>query len=195
MDRDCAPIAKCTYWDRLWVLQEILLAREVGILLVDKIHVLFRQGFEDEFRPTFQWGTHLGWLGTFYYGGDKDGFLPLSLLSNLSSTLKCSDSRDVVYGIMGLVFRRQWIEVNYNLSKEQVFYACLDMLCRTEAEFWKPWFMSIDGQALRRAKVLSEAVLRAPVTDGAIERYIRRATRYRFRLRAKATIERLGFGD
>jgi hypothetical protein len=142
-------IARNTYWTRVWIVQEIMLARKV---LVQLDNVLFEFG---ELLPLFLRGpgnvalnqtfeyalfknlhieqTSLGQLlwtkSTLQDTREGKGHVTVHLLLTLLETQRCSDRRDKVYGLLGLVQAgsdREAIRADYTLSEEGVYKQVLE---------------------------------------------------------------------
>lgn len=149
---DVAPAAHAFfnlgYWARLWIIQELLLSRKVRIMLgteivpwpwVDSFVKEYpkRHGTEDpqvvlgpcqdehlrnliNFKKTYSTATTTGAGSKRFQIG-----LRLALTSFLKSD--CQDSRDHVFGLMGLVIPNERVKIDYNLEPLDVFYD----VCRT----------------------------------------------------------------
>lgn len=131
-------LLKNRYFKRLWVVQEVLLARAVdvycGRVALDfadmfRVYDLGRSTEEDNLSSL---GLHsplfLMWDFTYNRRGR-------SLAESIQrySVQKCSNPRDKVYALQGLVNRYQRIGVSYQSSVYQVFLDAVDMLVKSES--------------------------------------------------------------
>ena len=129
-----------SYWRRLWIAQELLLARNIracgfsGIVEWDQIvswalpgrlpspeailNLLGEEFWWAESGPGFKfWNfVFLRHLGSVAF--------PLSLVQaiNKFSESECSNPRDKIYGLLGLVIPEQRIEVDYNITPRVLMY-------------------------------------------------------------------------
>jgi hypothetical protein len=114
------------YWTRLWVVQEVLLARAVQIYCHGMCGVIKIPWDEVHAVAT---GCSL-WLGQ--HGGSKE---VLALIANQGmnhyqglrltiarfSGYNCEDPRDKVYGLLGIVREKERLEPDYNKPVQEVF--------------------------------------------------------------------------
>lgn len=91
------------YWSRIWVIQEVLLARKGEIILGDASIPLheFIENFMKQIPPSVAYLLPL-WIYSLdgSRSGDVDAF---SYLLDKTSTCKASDERDMVFALFGLV--------------------------------------------------------------------------------------------
>jgi Heterokaryon incompatibility protein (HET) len=136
------------YWERMWIVQEIILAQDLLILCGNQ---------------TLKWGIVNSWSEDRYLKGEKMGEkfglrakggygiflltrdiqrrraldLKLSLprLFTMLCGQKCSDVRDRIYGLLGLMedHHRLALHADYSLTKEQLFERVTKHLA-----FWFP---------------------------------------------------------
>lgn len=112
------------YCQRVWVKQEILLAKEAIVLITTEqrfswnlIYDIIRARDEShcfDKRLKSAWGLAIGANWTY-----PSKHLDLCLM--VFSTSECSDPRDKVYGILGLLTEALRPEVDYKKSVEQIF--------------------------------------------------------------------------
>ncbi|KAH7327547.1 heterokaryon incompatibility protein-domain-containing protein, partial [Rhexocercosporidium sp. MPI-PUGE-AT-0058] len=127
------------YWERAWILQEIVLARTPIVYYGSHImpfNELLRAGQAFELHYTIccsKWGekayrnNHTYWT-ELYHGFSNTASNPplpaLSLSRVMSSGIakrQATDARDLVYGVLGLVQGEIHIEADYTLSVAEVF--------------------------------------------------------------------------
>lgn len=125
------------YWRRVWIIQEILNAQEIVVMcgtkrfewrafesLYHKAKVLDLRGwiFHHEFATGLLEGPAMTtvWQRAHYRHPDT----PAPLLQELLKVFQdwqCSDSRDKVYGLLGLVGTAEIIAADYSLTGEGVY--------------------------------------------------------------------------
>lgn len=91
------------YWSRIWVVQEILLARKADIILGSASVPLheFIENFMKQLPPSMESLLPL-WI--YSLGGSRSGDVDtFSYLLDKTSTCKASDERDMVFALFGLV--------------------------------------------------------------------------------------------
>lgn len=110
-------LLKDPYWSRLWIIQEVVLARE-RVIWFDtysrrwkdllKGFVLRQQEIPHAFWKLTQWS--------------KENFpFDLAELLELASQSQCQDPRDIFYGIQSLIAENQRQIIDYAMSAQQVF--------------------------------------------------------------------------
>ena len=112
-----------TYFTRLWTVQEILLAPQVRVFCgpiwtsLDALVAVMRSGSHSEYPKFFD-----SVFGDSNIIRDPElrGLLPLADCVRRFSKYECSDPRDKVYGLLGLVLENQRPVVDYNKSAEGV---------------------------------------------------------------------------
>lgn len=149
------------YWGRLWILQEILMAKEIFVLCGDEdFHWL---NLVDLFTPhhsSFEryWTYPLEINETVLtLIEEKVSFKAarqrLSYILETFSGLECEDVRDKVYGLLSLVRSSGLIPVDYSKTPTEVFFAAIHKIIEDEI------FMDFDshfdaGQQLRNRMML-----------------------------------------
>ena len=136
--RACASLSNRTYWTRLWIIQEILLARWPILVCGSKrapwqswaVSLDVLETFKDQ---TLTWTCWLHdssanficrqWFSTSD-GVASDHLMKLVVRFRQSN---CSDTRDHIFGLIGLASDASALQVNYDCS--------LDQLCR-DVFFW-----------------------------------------------------------
>jgi hypothetical protein len=152
-------IASLPYWSRLWIIQEITLARIIEVVWGSRqIPWTNLVSF-----ARHSWGEKSGyfglppwWLGFFdgIYFRIEPGLYALMYIKELhewpdresndgrhwrglvrmSGETQCEDPRDRVYGMLGLSEPFLAIPADYSLTTEQIFWLILDI----ESRNWKP---------------------------------------------------------
>ncbi|KAF2110618.1 heterokaryon incompatibility protein-domain-containing protein [Lophiotrema nucula] len=134
------------YWRRLWIAQELLLARKIRVCgvsgIVDweqivswvlprglpsprKLSAFFGDEWKEfwwaESGPAFKF-----WNFIFLRHMDTIALpLPLVQAINKFSESECSDPRDKVYGLLGLVVPEERIEPDYSITPRALMYKAL----------------------------------------------------------------------
>jgi hypothetical protein len=133
-----------TYWSRVWIVQEIVLARDV-IILIDK-SVLQWQHFQcaietymkaHEMRMTIECVPrsmhrlarivgHRSRFLTEQKAGRRHNYLPrIEPILLRYADMECTDFRDRIYGILGLTDRFRDLPVDYGTGPEILFLRTL----------------------------------------------------------------------
>jgi hypothetical protein len=115
-----------TYWTRMWIVQEIILARKVRLILGDHMFswvLVKRIAMDRPFRnltmkdyPTARIVYELSSRETPDYQS-----MPLCEIVCSFSQGICSDIRDRVYAVLALVPSGKWFPVDYSTTREQLF--------------------------------------------------------------------------
>lgn len=120
--RNMIEIVNLQFWCRLWIIQEVILGREITVLLgpMASRWAQVREHF-------------------YHYYEHRDHLCPAivtrkvvpSLMTNrfalhraleLFAGHECADPRDKVYGLMGIVDKMERIEVDYGKSAAEVYW-------------------------------------------------------------------------
>ncbi|OAG26016.1 hypothetical protein CC77DRAFT_921426, partial [Alternaria alternata] len=130
------------YWTRVWIVQELLLAKEVKILCGSKAisWYQFRKFFDDiAILIHGGWGQHVGVYPTFHSAASnivmlktswsKQPSQPLLTLVGLCRDQKSSDIRDKVYALAGLADDPDELEVDYGITVKQLLVVVLKHAC------------------------------------------------------------------
>lgn len=137
------------YWKRLWITQEIVLSRDL---------VFFWGEEQLTGEDIADYGNSLGKIrGGSPMNRIKDLLAHsqtmaegrLSTLARLiesfdTSTLTCTDPRDLIFGLLGMIEPAERITVDYRLREDEVFGKVLDKVV------FSPEFMSPNGLLWRR---------------------------------------------
>lgn len=148
---DLVSIGTATYWTRLWVAQEILLARKLFFLLggelvsearlyayLNCLGKLWTSSGHD--IPA----THRHAVDLFTQRDGNINFTPFPYKRyTLEDVIKlvqphrllCAEPRDNIYGLLGLVEESDVIPVDYNLAGEDLFILVLERLVRSTSDF------------------------------------------------------------
>lgn len=132
-----------SYFGRLWIVQELLLAENVRILVEGKVWVSWEslrkknEELQHEIRkllPSTSWMVE-AWYHRFVFASHT----PESTTNYVTHTVgafcdkECKDPRDKVYGLMALVQPSSQVEIDYTKSAHQVF---LDAVMSMIREYW-----------------------------------------------------------
>ncbi|KAI6634829.1 hypothetical protein MCOR14_006054 [Pyricularia oryzae] len=126
------------YFGRIWILQELLLPRELLMRVWDKDYVANCRlsSLIQEQNPGWDWGnTCAPWLGRISQGRESDA---ATHLLRLAAGCAASDPRDLVFGLLGLLPIKWALEADYSLSARHVhigFLAHCLLKCRDEGVF------------------------------------------------------------
>lgn len=126
------------YWSRLWVVQEIWFSRSVQVLYGCHLIPWSSLVAFARPRPRFSGGVAMNMFPALQrcvpqpltelivskqdftqFSGSQQR---LSTILESYGKLSCEDDRDKVFGLLGLVPEDKRVEVDYSLSKEQLFY-------------------------------------------------------------------------
>ncbi|KAF2033553.1 HET-domain-containing protein, partial [Setomelanomma holmii] len=124
--KSLATLLKHPYFTRLWVIQEILLPPEVRIFVGDNTWILWRQfsgAVLSNVKPLEVRGvpyTAVALVENRKNHTVQKG-IRLEPCIQLFSGSDCSDPRDKVYGLMGLVHAAERVEVDYTKSTHEVY--------------------------------------------------------------------------
>ena len=144
-DRDAlVTILNDQYFTRLWVVQEVMLARDVSILIRGNRSITWKEISKAVFSPRgFDRGYTLN--NALEYILDKTSpsaaelicqrlSKPYKPVHSLYDTIKyfsdngCHDPRDRVYGLLGIVKEHERVVVDYSNSVEEVYLSVLKVL-------------------------------------------------------------------
>ena len=136
------------YWRRLWIVQEIMLARYIRVicgetlLSWEELQRFCSTGLKSLTRRAVDAIPHqVIWLAQHALSARKYSYL--NLLLTFSSN-ECHDPRDKVYGLQGLVELKDKLEIDYGKPMEAVF---LDAACIIVASA-EDFFHGPDGDSL-----------------------------------------------
>ncbi|ORX95536.1 heterokaryon incompatibility protein-domain-containing protein [Clohesyomyces aquaticus] len=133
------------YWERLWIVQEVLLARHLTVM--SGPHLLpwkrLDEFYEDvissdgDSHPS---GDYLGlsFAALVSYRRDRPVVGNLSLrgaIVNFCSN-HCFEPRDKIFGLLGIVHPEDRITVDYGMTRLQVFRAVAEVIIRKGKDTW-----------------------------------------------------------
>ncbi|KAI6351726.1 hypothetical protein MCOR25_009763 [Pyricularia grisea] len=119
-DRGLHSVLERRYFGRIWVVQELLLPREVLMRVGDKEYVANYRltSLIHEQNPDWDWHTTAApWLGRISQG--RQSTVATHLL-RLAAGCAASDPRDLIFGLLGLLPMKWALEANYSLSTRHV---------------------------------------------------------------------------
>jgi hypothetical protein len=132
-----------SYFDRLWIVQELLLNKHVRILVEGNVWISWeslrtkREELGDKIQkvlPSTNWMVETQLLRHIFASHTDVNVTYYTTLSvGRFCDKKCQDPRDKVYGLMALVQPSSRVEIDYTKSKHQVF---LDAVMSMIREYW-----------------------------------------------------------
>jgi hypothetical protein len=140
------------YWQRLWIVQEVLLSRKLVVAWGSYItdwqwfaELMFRNGLHSRSRPPE--GVFLSnlILGRQMRKPNGRHDLTWSQALEVSRGTRCEDPRDKVYGLLGLILHGDKLEPDYLKPVVEVYFDLLRHSSRTEFGFG-PSAWSKNGQ-------------------------------------------------
>jgi hypothetical protein len=119
-------IFRCSFWSRLWCQQEVCLAQNLVLMAHGHIELLrnyvHNYAFQDKIvKPGVPRCLYIWRERTC----GRASNLSLAEAIRLFSAKQCANPRDRVFGVLGMVHAEERIDVDYELSVVQVFYAAL----------------------------------------------------------------------
>lgn len=121
---DALELTNNGYFKRLWIVQEILLSPRQCILCgkvwmqTDDIVKYLDPSFQD--APWWEGDSFRTYC--IFYGSLKAETLTLKQVLELFGQNQCEDVRDKVYGLMSLVRPEERVLVDYQRTKEEIFF-------------------------------------------------------------------------
>jgi len=142
-------IIEMPYFSRIWVIQEVLLNRRASLTLNDS--TLRWVDFSAYFRhrhPEVENDLAASWVTYF---GIEQNERSLSSLLIATKHCRCSDARDRVFGLMGLVSEkeRDMLPVDYTISTQQL-YTGLAAYCFMGGATWQTKSSILDLACLQK---------------------------------------------
>jgi hypothetical protein len=117
------------YWKRLWVVQEFLLARDVRIMCGDyELQLNDLDSVRDDYCNIVDKETRdlvsMKFHKRCFDDGDavKNNGYHLNKLLEICYTRECTDPRDRIFGLQGLLRREDRLEVDYALSPNELYH-------------------------------------------------------------------------
>ncbi|KAH8653526.1 heterokaryon incompatibility protein-domain-containing protein [Xylariales sp. PMI_506] len=139
-----ATLCEMEYWGRMWIVQEYILSTSLfflwgvqGVWWDENVHACINYIGTDR---TTQLIRQLKWMSIWKYESQRnpENFVQWRTLSSVISKFRhgaCSDTRDRVYSLLGLVEGGIPILPDYTISAIQLFYRVLGHL-RHSPEFY-----------------------------------------------------------
>ena len=135
---DLSPVTRKRYWERTWIVQEILLAQRVfvvsasGLLPWSAFSAFYMKSSIIEQNQDIEL-PYLRFLCEWRKGSKPlHGRKLLTLLGNFSDT-RCADVRDRVYGLLGLADDAQGLTVDYGRSPAMLLLDVLEHDARQQS--------------------------------------------------------------
>jgi hypothetical protein len=119
-----------SWFERLWIWQEIRLANSDAIIMCGHDRILWKDFrtavtvLRHKARSTINEEAFSERLKLVYDLGDTNTFTPFDILIDQPGRYKCSDERDRIYAILGMLHESECevgIVVDYSLSTNEVF--------------------------------------------------------------------------
>lgn len=135
---DLKDINELTYWDRLWIVQENVLAKNSVFFLGEhRYHRLDILQYAQIWSRVFGFAPYgleslkhiVALTSTSGFQGQMN--LDQVLVRYFHQRKKCTDPHDLVYGLLGLVKPSQRVSVDYQSSLTEMFTRMLDVLLRS----------------------------------------------------------------
>ena len=130
------------YWTRIWIVQELLLAKVVTVLCGSKAipWCLFERFFGDVATvDQLGWGQHTGVNPTFAsaaskvvqakYNWKEQPSLPLLTLLRLCRHQQSTDIRDRIYALCGLANESDRLDIDYGITAKQLLSVVFEHTC------------------------------------------------------------------
>lgn len=126
-------VSESTYWRRLWIVQEIVLAREVIFFLGNEC---YDRNIVWIYFARIMNATYIERLCPLMAMMDDDCLRPNRGIDKViqrfvSSELKCSVPHDLVFGLLGMVREAHRIPVDYAQSTAVIFGQVLDLVVQS----------------------------------------------------------------
>jgi hypothetical protein len=123
------------YWKRLWVVQEFLLAKNVQIICsdyeleLDDLHSIHDYYHNIVDKETYQLVVMTAPQRRVNNGDavKNDGYL-LNIRLEMCYARECTDPRDRIFGIQGLLRHEDRLQVDYALSNIELYHQVLEIL-------------------------------------------------------------------
>jgi len=167
------------YWKRLWVVQEILLARQAWVICGNRLVSV------DDIRVTGDLRSRLTKEGYFHNIPSHDDLerSPIAMiiarasqrrhkLSDLITALphqECSELRDKVYGLLAMTDLRGTFQVDYEMPVEILFVRACDIITKEYKNF------SVKGDVVTPWSAIATLVCGLGVTEESIAGFAPRA--------------------
>jgi len=174
-----------TYWQRLWIVQEIMLARYIRILCGDTLLSWdelrrFCVSGKSQLPAIAQGCISLQMIWLAEHALSAKVYTYTNLLATFSKS-QCHDQKDKVYGLQGLIPPRMRVTVDYSQSVLNVFRDGVCLMCEDDMtainpeiarslerlEYGKPTETFLQACSILRADV--ESIVRMPLATAIVE--------------------------
>lgn len=125
-----SALASLTYWRRLWIIQELALARRTVFYLgrqkIDGSHLrgLFNSRIHHDplyFLHHSDEESHVLWLLSFNKSCERSIWDVILDAYEVDNGIDCSNPRDLIFGLLGIAEKLPRLRVDYTLPAEEVF--------------------------------------------------------------------------
>jgi hypothetical protein len=179
-----AVLALCqrNYWNRIWIVQEIMVAKKASILCGDKqVSWAKFQNFIADLQIISDRGLAMHTIGgsvtldspaavivkaKMRWNGNPQ---PLSTLLEIYRQQQATDIRDKVYALHGLAYDNDSVVINYNIEPKALLLEVLYHICSSQA--LRPDLKRDEKDVLRFAKMMSE-VLKVNCTEDELQFHV-----------------------
>jgi ankyrin repeat protein len=130
------------YWNRLWIIQEVLMSQAALVMCGDQAFDLrqlarmYIPNADDTSRSRAGYPVLIAFsvLALIKYASSSGEFerKPLSSILSSFATSQCEDPRDKVYGLLSLVRSPELIAVDYSKTPARVFFDAIYHIVRDE---------------------------------------------------------------
>ncbi|KAJ8116855.1 hypothetical protein OPT61_g1801 [Boeremia exigua] len=138
------------YWQRLWIVQEVMLARYIRIICGDEFlawEVLSRFCTCDEVRSLIAPGLHIPvqtrWIADHALSPE---LYDLGELLDTFSQSQCENPLDKIFGLQGLLKQRERTKIDYMRSVEEVYFEAAYVICEGPQILQSKWFGRYYGE-------------------------------------------------
>jgi hypothetical protein len=122
-------ILSSPYWTRLWIVQEVVLARELHIYVGSSVlhwhdlsDVIQCDGFQTNYADTTP--PQLTWVIQEFLRSHKKDISAIEAYKYCCNS-ECNDPRDKVYGLQAILRRGQRVSIDYSRSAKEVFFSVM----------------------------------------------------------------------
>ncbi|CAI6331922.1 unnamed protein product [Periconia digitata] len=163
--RDLVTFFQNPYWERLWIVQEVMLARYIRIFFGDKMvswEELKRFCTIDQnlllTGACVQIPEKLLWLASNAQTGKTFSF---PVLFDIFGSSLCADPSDRAYALLGIVHPEEKIRVEYGKSDEDMFADALKMILPTSTQSPRSYFNAVIDQdyTMPKSQIYTNAAL------------------------------------
>ncbi|KAB8298038.1 hypothetical protein EYC80_001810 [Monilinia laxa] len=173
-EKQVKSLFRRNYWSRLWILQEILIGKNILVLCGSK-SVSWR-GLVTLFLPPRYESGDKPWKPSISIDSvalslilektsPSNGNQRLSYMLDTFAGLQCEDSRDKVYGLLSLVRSSGTIPVDYSKSPKVVLFTAIETIIEDES------FMAIESHCNTGMR-LRDRMMMEDINDQAIRNFI-----------------------